>query len=244
MKNKNRKKSIIIAIVVVVLCLAGYKIADKVSYPLVRAKAVLYLADKYNAKISDFEMTDYNHSNFFWSDKLIFIPVLKMTDFSFEFKYKDRSFIVTRYNGHFYDDFQLPDVEHWCTQWLIQNVDNRIVGVTLSSLDLYWYQSYNNKGAKYIITQDDTVEFLNCYSFNRYGKKNCAFGFYDSNISENDNQATKNVGNEIVSKLHSKLNINDEAYCTYENSEHKFSISKEKNQVWKQQYFADTALIK
>ena len=135
-------------------------------------------------------------------------------------------------------------MEHWCTQWLIQNVDNRIVGVTLSSLDLYWYQSYNNKGAKYIITQDDTVEFLNCYSFNRYGKKNCAFGFYDSNISENDNQATKNVGNEIVSKLHSKLNINDEAYCTYENSEHKFSISKAKNQVWKQQYFADTALIK
>ena len=85
MKNKNRKKSIIIAIVVVVLCLVGYKIADKVSYPLVRAKAVLYLADKYDAKISDFEMTDYNHSNFFWSDKLIFIPVLKMTDFSFEF---------------------------------------------------------------------------------------------------------------------------------------------------------------
>ena len=128
MKNKNRKKSIIIARVVVVLCLVGYKIADKVSYPLVRAKAVLYLADKYDAKISDFEMTDYNHSNFFWSDKLIFIPVLKMTDFSFEFKYKDRSFIVTRYNGHFYDDFQLPDVEHWCTQWLIQNVDTGIPG--------------------------------------------------------------------------------------------------------------------
>ena len=69
MKNKNRKKSIIIAIVVVVLCLVGYKIADKVSYPLVRAKAVLYLADKYDAKISDFEMTDYIHSRFIIEDE-------------------------------------------------------------------------------------------------------------------------------------------------------------------------------
>ena len=57
MKNKNRKKSIIIAIVVVVLCLAGYKIADKVSYPLVRAKAVLYLADKYDANPVTFSNT-------------------------------------------------------------------------------------------------------------------------------------------------------------------------------------------
>lgn len=48
----------------------------------------------------------------------------------------------------------------------------------------------------------------------------------------------------ILSTLIATLNINDEAYCTYENSEHKFSISKAKNQVWKQQYFADTALIK
>ena len=108
MKNTNRKKSIIIAIVVVVLCLVGYKIADKVSYPLVRAKAVLYLADKYDAKISDFEMTDYIHSRFIIEDEnpydLKFKP--KWKDFAFEFKYKDRKFIVNRYKGKFYDDYQ------------------------------------------------------------------------------------------------------------------------------------------
>ena len=120
MKNKNRKKSIIIAIVVVVLCLVGYKIADKVSYPLVRAKAVLYLADKYDAKISDFEMTDYIHSRFIIEDEnpydLKFKP--KWKDFAFEFKYKDRKFIVNRYKGKFYDDYQLEDIEKWCSDWL------------------------------------------------------------------------------------------------------------------------------
>ena len=85
MKNKNRKKTIIIAIVVVVLCLVGYKIADKVSYPLVRAKAVLYLADKYDAKISDFEMTDHIHSRFIIEDENPY-------DLKFKLKWKDFAF--------------------------------------------------------------------------------------------------------------------------------------------------------
>ena len=172
MKNKNRKKSIIIAIVVVVLCLVGYKIADKVSYPLVRAKAVLYLADKYDAKISDFEMTDYIHSRFIIEDEnpydLKFKP--KWKDFAFEFKYKDRKFIVNRYKAKFYDDYQLEDIEKWCSDWLKNNVDDRMFAVAIDSRDIILYQRASKKGNKYILNQEDAVDFPNTLTYEDFGE--------------------------------------------------------------------------
>lgn len=212
MKNKNCKKSIIIAIVVVVLCLAGYKIADKVSYSLVRAKAVLYLADKYDAKISDFEMTDHIHSRFIIEDEnpydLKFKP--KWKDFAFEFKYKDRKFIVNRYKGKFYDDYQLEDIEKWCSDWLKNNVDDRMFAVAIDSRDIILYQRASKKGNKYILNQDDAVDFLNTHAYEDLGEPMFYF-FYkcDRNASFYDDMYLSNL---IAAKIDSKLDLNYDVY--------------------------------
>lgn len=207
MKNKNRKKSIIIAIVVVVLCLAGYKIADKVSYPLVRAKAVLYLADKYDAKISDFEMTDHIHSRFIIEDEnpydLKFKP--KWKDFAFEFKYKDRKFIVNRYKGKFYDDYQLEDIEKWCSDWLKNNVDDRLFAVGIDSRHIILYQRASKKGNKYILKQNDAFDFLSTYAYEDIGESEFIFYYKcNRNGSYFDRMYDSNL---ISSKVSSKLNL-------------------------------------
>ena len=217
MKNKNRKKSIIIAIVIVVLCLVGYKIADKVSYPLVRAKAVLYLADKYDAKISDFEMTDHIHSRFIIEDEnpydLKFKP--KWKDFAFEFKYKDRKFIVNRYKGKFYDDYQLEDIEKWCSDWLKKNVDDRLFAVAIDSRDIILYQIASKKGNKYILNQDDAVDFLNTHAYEDLGEPMFYF-FYkcDRNASFYDDMYLSNL---IAAKIDSKLDLNYDVYLATNN---------------------------
>ena len=229
MKNKNRKKSIIIAIVVVVLCLVGYKIADKVSYPLVRAKAVLYLADKYDAKISDFEMTDHIHSRFIIEDEnpydLKFKP--KWKDFAFEFKYKDRKFIVNRYKGKFYDDYQLDDIEKWCTEWLQENVDNRITGVEISTHDILNYLSATKTGYNHVISKNETYDFLINYKEN----ETKVFYYYDINGSTFYG-VDENLGKQI------KLKIGSRAKCSAQFSKESAikKIDKNSNYSWMSWY--------
>lgn len=214
MKNKNRKKSIIIAIVVVVLCLVGYKIADKVSYPLVRAKAVIYLVDKYDAKISDFEMTDHIHSRFIIEDENPYDLKfkLKWKDFAFEFKYKDRKFIVNRYKGKFYDDYQLEDIEKWCSDWLKNNVDEGFVAVEIDSRDIISYQIASKKGNKYILNQDDAVNFFTTHSYDDFGEQ-IFYIYYKSNNPESVFDYMY-ITNTISAKTDTKLDFNFDVQLT------------------------------
>lgn len=41
----------------------GFKIADKVFYPIAKAQTVSYLCEKYNAKPNEFKMKDYNQAH-------------------------------------------------------------------------------------------------------------------------------------------------------------------------------------
>lgn len=99
-------------------------------------------------------------------------------DFSFEFEYKGRRFIACRNKGAIYDDYQLDDIEKWCTEWLQENVDNRITGVILDTRDILYYSSTIKKGYTYVITEAETENFLKNYkSFNDIK----VFNYYDIN---------------------------------------------------------------
>ena len=64
MKNKNRKKTIII-VALVVICFAvfgAYKFVDTYSHSYAENKAINYLCQKYDEDASAFEVLDYHMS--------------------------------------------------------------------------------------------------------------------------------------------------------------------------------------
>lgn len=119
----------------------GFKIADKVFYPIAKAQTVSYLCEKYNAKPNEFKMKDYNQAHLEWYDTGVFTQTPKWLDFSFEFEYKGRRFIACRNKGSIYDDYQLDEIESVATEWFKQNIDNNIVGIKLSSANIINYQA-------------------------------------------------------------------------------------------------------
>lgn len=142
------------------ILLAVCAIGSKTSYIYARVKSEIYLCNKYDAKPSEFEMIGYKRSSVERMPIGELMEKLVWIDFSFEYKYKEKHFIVNRENGKFYDDYQLEDVEEWCTDWLKENVDERIVGVDLESGYLYDYQKTTKEMNMYIISSEDTKDFL------------------------------------------------------------------------------------
>ena len=115
MKNKNCKKSIII-VAVVVICFAvfgAYKFVDTYSHSYAENKAINYLCQKYDEDASAFEVLDYQQSGYARRDTGQIIGERVWINFSFEVKYKEKSFFVKKYKGKYYDDYQLEDIEKW-----------------------------------------------------------------------------------------------------------------------------------
>lgn len=160
MKKKNGINVLIVVLSVAVIAGVGYKIADKFYAPLVQTKAVSYLCHKYDAKPDEFEMVDYNQAHITLDEYEIFFSKPRWVDFSFEYVYNGRHFVVCKKNGTFYDDYQFDDIQEWCTEWLKENVDERIVAVKLDTYDILYYLSATKKGYDYVISKDEAKEFL------------------------------------------------------------------------------------
>lgn len=156
--NKKTKK-IIIAILIVISCVGLYKIIDATSYTFVRMKAEAYLCQKYDAKPSEIELVDYKHAKPYWNHDPI-ISELHWTDFSFEFEYNDKKFFVNRDEGKFYDDYQLEDIEKWCTEWLKENIDEKIIGINIDSTNITYYLKNTKYDNCYIIKETDVEDFI------------------------------------------------------------------------------------
>lgn len=138
---KKQIKTIILIIVILISGVVGYKIIDRSSLAFIQTKAIDYLCEKYDASVNEFELVDYNSPHIYWKEHNIFFQKPVWINPSFEFIYNGRLFIVSKMNNEFYDDYQLEDVEIWCTEWCQNNVDDRITAVEIdSSNTLFSYQ--------------------------------------------------------------------------------------------------------
>lgn len=163
MKKKNGIIVLIVVLSVAVIAVVGYKIADKFYAPLVQTKAVSYLCHKYDAKPDEFEMVDYNQAHITLDEYEIFFLKPRWVDFSFEYVYNGRHFVVCKKNGTFYDDYQFDDIQEWCTEWLKENVDERIVGFEFNTNDIRNYYLNTNKKYNSVIEKEDAKDFLSNY---------------------------------------------------------------------------------
>ena len=141
-----------------------YKLLDSVCYPLVEAKAEQYLCDKYDAQPEEFELVDYNQAHLFWEEYEIFFQKPVWIDFSFEYVYKDRHFVVSRNKNGFYDDYQFDDIQKWCTEWLQKNADERIVGINFNTNNIINFYENTGYDFSYVLSKKDAKKFLLNYT--------------------------------------------------------------------------------
>ena len=198
--SKKTKTKIIVAVLAVCLAVFGaYKFVDTYSHSYVENKAINYLCQKYDEDASAFEVLDYRQAGIGFRDNGLIIGNIVWVNFAFEVKYNDKTFFVKKYKGEYYDDYQLEDIEKWCTDWLKDNVDERFTGFNLETDDIIWYLITEKRGNKYLITESNAEEILNCVpfrEFNRYDYDSTVF-YYDGS-KESD---TDNLDEELMKKL-------------------------------------------
>ena len=194
-KNNKKGKSIKIIFLAIILL----TLANLFAYPVVAAQAKIYLSLKYKESPTKFELVDHNQSYVRSEEYEVFFMKPKWVDFSFEYKYNDRLFFVNRDKGRFYDDYQLEDIENWCTEWLKENVDERIIGIDLDSDHIRKYQKEVNNRKLY---KNITKDFL-YYYFSGYLDEYYMADFYDESLIQDDDieSEKKKLSNAIIKKL-------------------------------------------
>ena len=155
------KTKIIVTVVAVCLAVFGaYKFVDTYSHSYAENKAINYLCRKYDEDASAFEVLDYQQARHTIHETSNFIGDLVWIDFTFEIKYNEKTFFVKKYKGKYYDDYQLDDIERWCTDWLKNNISSDILGIKISSNDLISFMISNNKNNYCLIDKSDVEKIL------------------------------------------------------------------------------------
>lgn len=228
--SKKIIKRLAIVFLILVLVFFAYKIVDLTNYHFVEARAVNYLCDKYEADKDEFELVDYLHSGFHEEPDGEWVDFINWHDFSFEFKYKNKSFFVNRYNGKFYDDYQIYDIEKWCTEWLQENVDEHIDSISIETEDIVRYLNNSDKSNQYVFSKSDAREYISKYVLNPEQPKTI-YIYYDEkgeNISD--------VYDNVKSKMDTLFKINTEKYLGTINKTGKFKSSKYNLGPWEYYY--------
>ncbi len=201
----SKKKKIAAFIIIFMFLLVGTVfLLNFTNYSFVKSRAVNYLCDKYDADKDEFELVDYKPSKIYIGSSGEIEQHLAFSDFSFEFKYKDKNFFVNRYKGKFYDDYQIDDIEKWCTEWLKENVDENINGIAFDSMSIANYLKRTHKSNMYIITESDTKTFImNCYSKNGYPTY---ISYHLDNFKEDERfEISDSISKEINERLSSSV---------------------------------------
>ncbi len=189
----------IIAIILALSCLCCCS-ATGLNSASVKKQALNYLCEKYDAEEDEFELVDYNRPHIYWKEHYIFFQKPVWINPSFEFRYNGRLFIVSKMNNEFYDDYQLEDVETWCTEWCQINVDERIIGIDLSTNDILNYQLTQNDKYFYIISKSDSKKLLINYMDKTTFPVFCYKDTQDSNSHSINEELSKSIKETLNSQ--------------------------------------------
>lgn len=161
-----------------------------------------YLCEKYDANADEFELLDYLAPHIGWLPVGELIDKPKFVDYSFQYRYNEREFFVLREKGKFYDDYQLEDIQEWCTTLLQENVDDRIVGVRMETNDIVSFSKMENNIA---LEKEEAKSFLTIMN-------ECFVYYYDDGVDLYKKQDIDN--NDISLKIKEQLNKNAQSLCT------------------------------
>lgn len=188
---KTKKKKLLIVFLVLIIGLLAC-----LSVPAVRTlQAKYYLSQKYDAKMSEFKVEDYEGGHYTYVDALFIFNDYYWIDFSYEFSYNGRNFVVRKNDNGWYNDYQLEDLEKWSTEWLQANADSNIKGCYFDTKNLLNYYKINNIGYSNPIAQEDIKNFLLDYVKYDYIET-----IYYYIPEDSDNYINEYEMNKIISK--------------------------------------------
>lgn len=188
---KTKKKKLLIVFLVLIIGVPAC-----LSVPAVRTlQAKYYLSQKYDAKMSEFKVEDYEGGHYTYVDALFIFNDYYWIDFSYEFSYNGRNFVVRKNDNGWYDDYQLEDLEKWSTEWLQANADSNIKGCYFDTKNLLNYYKINNIGYSNPIAQEDIKNFLLDYVKYDYIET-----IYYYIPEDSDNYINEYEMNKIISK--------------------------------------------
>lgn len=141
------------------------------------------------------------------------------------FNLDGKNFNVEYFQKHYVDDFQLEDLEIWCTEYLQDNVDSNISGIELYSDMIFHDNTYDmfSKRSRYYTVrsskslsysdnklwkQEDISEFLN-YQFDNY--KHLGVFYKTDNISKYNTTDINSSYDNLVQTLNHNATISN---CT------------------------------
>lgn len=153
-----------VVIVVVLGIIFGIQAYKARNFDYVHEKSLEYLCEKYDAQPEEFELVYYNQAHY-TQVEVGFLDYEKVwVDFSFEYVYKDRHFVVSRNKNGFYDDYQFDDIQKWCTEWLQKNADERIVGINFNTNNIINFYENTGYDFSYVLSKKDAKKFLLNYT--------------------------------------------------------------------------------
>ncbi len=228
----SKKKKIAVFIIIFVFLLIGTVfLLNFTNYSFVKSRAVNYLCDKYDADKDEFELVDYLHSGFQSKPKGEWVEFFHWNDFSFEFKYNNKNFFVNRFKGKFYDDYQIDDIEKWCTEWLKQNVDEHIDSISIETEDIVHYLNNTGKSNQYVFSKSDAEEYITKYVLNPEQPK--TIYIYYNKKSENMDYVYDNVKR----KMDDEFSIDSKVFLSVTSHNGTWETSKSIYGPWKTYYF-------
>lgn len=122
-----------------------------------------YLCEKYDAKFSEITWVDYCNPHVAEKDVLLIFNEWYRVGYSYEYEYNGVRFVVAKNENGYYDDYQLDEIQRWCTEWLQENVDSCIKGIYLSTSFLLDYYENKNLDNNYALKESDLYDFLDYY---------------------------------------------------------------------------------
>lgn len=213
-------KPLIIISLLLIFLLAGCK-AIQVDDSNVKAMSLDYLCDKYDAEIDEFELLDYESSHIEWSSVGELLEIPKKFKCSLQFRYNGREFFVIQDKGRFYDDYQLEDIEGYCTELLKKEIDNRIKGVKIDTYDIIrYYRLFPNVK----LEKNNAKQFLS-------NIKELRIYYLDIKIDKYNKQEILNNSNNLSKMVKEAFEYNGKVYAIYNDHSFKVDVIKS-NTSW------------
>lgn len=120
----------------------------------------IYLANKYDTKMSDYKVYDYCPGNFHF-DIDYWAVVWHDSYLVYEAKDDGRIFNVKFMNFRYYDAYQMKEVSEWITEELQNNVDENIDMVNIRDTAVYGiYDEEKDKYKNVVWTKDNVGEII------------------------------------------------------------------------------------
>lgn len=120
----------------------------------------IYLANKYDTKMSDYKVYDYYPGNFHF-DIDYWAVVWHDSYLVYEAKDDGRIFNVKFMNFRYYDAYQMKEVSEWITEELQNNVDKNIDMVNIHDTAVYGiYDEEKDKYKNVVWTKDNVGEII------------------------------------------------------------------------------------